>query len=96
MLVTGTGASLVGGGDGGPVFPLVDDEDRDEPTTVDLSLVANRTALSANGSVYAVAGTVRNVGNEPGETTVTYRLAGQSLAERTVSLVPGESATVAF
>jgi hypothetical protein len=50
----------------------------------------------AVGDAYAVTATVRNTGNEPGTTTVSYRLAGEVVATRTVSLAPGASTTVSF
>ena len=51
---------------------------------------------AAVGESYTVTATIRNAGNEPGETTVSYRLAGEVVANRTVSLAPGASATVSF
>ncbi len=51
-------------------------------------------AAAAPGESYTETVTIRNTGNEPGTTAVTYRLAGRPLSDRTVSLAPGESATV--
>jgi len=51
-------------------------------------------AEAAPGRPYTETVTVRNTGNEPGETDVTYLLSGRPLATRTVSLAPGESTTV--
>jgi len=57
---------------------------------------ASLTAEYASGASFTTTATVRNTGNEPGTTYVRYTLAGRPLANRTVSLAPGESVTVEF
>ncbi len=74
---------------------------QDARTTVDVrapwfEVDGDLTTTARVGGSYAETVTVRNTGNEPGETYVAYRLAGRTLANRTVSLAPGESVTVAF
>ncbi|MEF8799505.1 MAG: CARDB domain-containing protein [Halolamina sp.] len=61
------------------------------PTVTALEL--DRETVERNGTVTATA-TVENTDNVPGDRTVVFTRSGETVAERTVSLAPGERTTV--